>query len=199
MLLPPLRARAATWLCALLALCGAAAGCADPPTKEIDQAQAAIEVAVSAGADRFAPSELEGARTAFTQARDSVAQREFKLALSHALDSRERAQAAARAAGQARAKLKTDTQAALADVLALQAQAQRLMTSATSGAARARARRTRTAMTRLSTAVQEARTLVESGDDIKASDALPGLKRDLERLIEELEGRPAAQSSRKPR
>jgi hypothetical protein len=199
MLLPPPRARAATWLCALLALCGAAAGCAEPPTKEIDQAQAAIEAAVSAGAERFAPTELAGARTAFTQARDNVAQREFKLALSHALDSRERAQAATRAAGQARAKLKTDTQAALAEVLALQAQAQRLVASATSGAARVRARRVRSATTRLSTAVQEARALVESGDDIKASEALPGLKHDLEQVIDELEGRPAAQSSRKPR
>jgi hypothetical protein len=42
--------------------------------------------------------------------------------------------------------------------------------------------------------VQEARTLVEAGDDIKASAALPRLKANLEKLIEELEGRPAAQS-----
>jgi hypothetical protein len=199
MLLPPPRARAATWVCALLALCGAAAGCAEPPTKEIDQAQAAIEVAVSAGAERFAPAELAGARMAFTQAQDSVAQREFKLALSHALDSRERAQTATRAAAQARAQLKTDTQKALAEVLALQAQSQRLMTAATTGAARVRARRARTVSTRLSTAVQEARALVEAGDDMKASEVLPGLKRDLEQVIDELEGRPAAQSSRRAR
>jgi hypothetical protein len=47
--------------------------------------------------------------------------------------------------------------------------------------------------------LQEARTLVEAGDDIKASEALTRLKAEFEKLIDELEGRPAAQSSRKPR
>jgi len=196
MLLPPPRARAATWLCALLALCGAAAGCAEPPTKEIDQAQAAIEVAMSAGAERFAATDLAGARTALTQARDAVGQRDYKLALAHAIDSRERAQTAARAAGDARAVLKRDTQAALAEVLALQARAQRLIATAASGPARARARRARPTYTRLTASVQEARTLVEAGDAVKASEAFPRLKADLEKLVDELEGHPAAQSSR---
>jgi hypothetical protein len=188
--------RAATWLCALLAL--AAAGCADPPTKEIDQAQAAIEVAVSGGADRFAEADLAAARTALVQARDSVSQREYKLALGHALDSRERAQTATRRAAEARDALKRDTQASLAEVLALQARAQRLIATAGSGAARARARRARPGHARLTTRVQEARALVAGGDDVKAAAVLPALKMDLTSLVEELEGAPAAQSSRKP-
>jgi hypothetical protein len=196
---PPPRARAATWLCVLLALCGAAAGCAEPPTKEIDQAQAAIEVAVSAGAERFAATDLAGARTDLTQARDAVGQRDYKLALAHAIGSRERAQTAARAAGDARAALKRSTQAALAEVMALQARAQRLIAAATSGPARTRARRARPVYTKLTASVQEARTLVEGGDDMKASEALPRLKADLEKLLEELEGHPAAQSSRSGR
>lgn len=195
MLLPPPRARAATWLCALLALCGAAAGCAEPPNKEIDQAQAAIEVAVSAGAERFAATDLAGARTVLTQARDAVGQRDYKLALAHAIASRERAQIATRAATDARAVLKRETQSALAAVMALQARAQRLIATAASGPARTRARRARPVYTRLTASVQEARTLVESGDDIKAQEALPRLKADLEKLVDELEGRPA-QSSR---
>ena len=196
MLLPPPRARAATWLCALLALC-AAAGCAEPPTKEIDQAQAAVEVAASAGAERFAPNELAAARTALVQARDAVTQRDYKLALSHALTGRERAQAATRTTAEARAVLKRDTQAALANVLALQARAQRLIASAPPGAARARARRARPAQARLSVSVQEARAAVEAGDDSKAAAVLPGLKTELERLVAELEGAPPAQSSRR--
>ena len=195
MLLPPPRARAATWLCALLAL--AAAGCAEPPTKEIDQAQAAIEVAVSGGAERFAEADLAAARTALVQARDSVSQREFKLALGHALDSRERAQTATRHAAEAREALKRDTQASLAEVMALQARLQRLIATAGSGAARARARRVRPEHARLTTRVQEARALVESGDDVKAATVLPALKMDLTALAQELEGAPA-QSSRKP-
>ena len=199
MLLPPPRARAATWLCALLALCGAAAGCAEPPNKEIDQAQAAIEVAVSAGAERYAATDLAGARTLLTQARDAVGQRDYKLALAHAIDSRERAQAATRAAGDARTVLKRETQAALAEVMALQARAQRFIATASSGPARTRARRARPVYTGLTASVQEARTLVEAGDDMKASEALPRLKADLEKLVDELEGRQAAQSSRSGR
>jgi hypothetical protein len=199
MLLPPLRARAATWLCALFALCGAAAGCAEPPTKELDQAQAAIEVAVSAGAERFAATDLGAARTAMVQARDAVGQRDYKLALSHALTSRERAQVATRAANEARAVLKRETQAALADVLALQARAQRLIAAAPPGAARVRARRARTAHARLTASVQEARAAVEAGDDVTASAALAGLKTELERLVAEIEGPPPAQSSRRGR
>jgi hypothetical protein len=198
MLLPPPRVRAATWLCALLALC-AAAGCAEPPTKELDQAQAAIEVAVSAGAERFAASDLATARTALVQARDAVNQRDYKLALSHALTSRERAQIATRATTEARAVLKRKTQAALAEVLALQARAQRLAASAAGGAARVRARRARPAQARLTASVQEARAAVEAGDDVKAATVLPALKTDLERLVAELEGTAPAQSSRRAR
>jgi hypothetical protein len=197
MFLPPPRVRAATWRCAVLALCVAAAGCAEPPNKEIDQAQAAIEVAVAAGAERFAADDLKGARTALVQSRDAVLQRDYKLALGHALDSRERAQNATRAAAEARAELKRDTQAALAGVMALHARAERLIATAPAGAARTRARRARTLHTRLTASVQEARAAVEAGDDSKAAAALPGLKADLEKLVAELEGTAAAQSSRR--
>lgn len=196
MLLPSPRVRA-TWLCALLAL--AAAGCADPPTKEIDQAQAAIEVAVSGGAEQFAEADLASARTALVQARDSVSQREYKLALGHALDSRERAQTATRHAAEAREALMRETQASLAEVMALQARAQRVIAAAVSGAPRTRARRARPEQASLTRRVQEARTLVESGDIVKAGTVLPALKTDLTGFLEELEGAPAAQSSRKPR
>ena len=195
MLLPPPRVRAATWLCALLALC--AAGCAEPPTKEIDQAQAAIEVAVASGAERFAADDLAGARTALVQARDAVSQREYKLALGHALASRERAQTATRATAEAKVTLKRETQAALADAMALQARAQRLIATAPAGAARTRARRARTLHNRLTASVQEARAAVEAGDDLKASAQLPGLKTELEKLVAELEGPAPAQSSRR--
>jgi hypothetical protein len=199
MLLPPPRARTATWLCALVALCGVVAACADPPTKEIDQAHAAVEVAVAAGAERFAADDLASARTALTQARDAVTGRDYKSALGHALDSRERALTATRHAAEGKEALKRETQAALADVLALQARAERLIASAPPGAARARARRARAAHARLTASVQEARAAVEAGDDLKASAALPGLKTELEGLLADLETPASAQSSRSRR
>jgi hypothetical protein len=199
MLLPSPRARAATWLCALVALSAATLGCTEPPTREIDQAQAAVEVAVSAGAERFAPDDLTAARTALVQARDAVTQRDYRLALSHAITGRDRAQTATRNAADARATLKRETQAALAEVLSLQARAERVIASAPPGAARARARRARPLHARLTVSVQEVRAAVEAGDDVKASEALPGLKTQLEQLVADIEAPPATQSSRRAR
>src|SRR5690606_23255882 len=79
----------------ILALAGVF-GCAEPPRKEMDQAQGAIDAARAAGADVYAADSLSEAITALTRADEAVAQRDYRQALSHALDARERAQAAAR-------------------------------------------------------------------------------------------------------
>ena len=69
-----------------LAACGG-----DPPEKEMQQAQAAIDVAVAAGAETYAAQELAAAEAALTHAGSAVAARDYRLALNHALDSRQRA------------------------------------------------------------------------------------------------------------
>jgi len=83
-----------------LALAGALAGaaCGDPPDKEMQQAQTAIEAARAAGADEYAHDEFAGAEDALKRARDAVDQRDYRLALNNALDARERAQNAAKEA-----------------------------------------------------------------------------------------------------
>src|SRR5262245_28271359 len=80
--------------------------CATPPTREMDQAQGAIDTARAAGADRYAAEEYRGAVDALKQAQDAVEQRDYRLALNHALDSRERAQAAAKHAAESQATLR---------------------------------------------------------------------------------------------
>ena len=84
--------------------------CAEPPTKELHQAQGAIDAARAAGAEQYAPTELAGAVKALDQATSAVSQRDYRLALNHALDSRERAQNAAKLAadGQAAARVEAD-------------------------------------------------------------------------------------------
>jgi hypothetical protein len=67
----------------------------DPPDKEIKQAQAAIEAARGAGAGQYAKTEYAAAQDALKRATDAVADRDYRLALNHALDARERAEAAA--------------------------------------------------------------------------------------------------------
>src|SRR4029078_2966791 len=86
--------------------CGArvaGAACGDPPEKEMQQAQGAIDAARAAGADRYAVEEYTAATEALKNARIAVEQRDYRLALNHALDSLERAQEAARQAADGKA------------------------------------------------------------------------------------------------
>lgn len=64
----------------------------DPPEKEIKQAQDAIAAAEVSGASQYANEEFSAAREALKRANDAVQQRDYRLALNHALDSLERAQ-----------------------------------------------------------------------------------------------------------
>src|SRR5207302_905741 len=64
------------WLPALLIAALFAAACGDPPDKEMDQAQGAIEAARAAGADRYATTEYAAANDALTRARLAVTGRD---------------------------------------------------------------------------------------------------------------------------
>ena len=86
------------------------AGCSEPPQKEIDQAQAAVDAAQTAGADGYAADEFAAATTSLKKAHDAVDQRDYRSALSYAIDARQRAVEAAKqaTAGKARAKRAAD-------------------------------------------------------------------------------------------
>jgi hypothetical protein len=86
------------------------AGCSEPPQKEIDQAQAAVDAARTAGADRYATADFAAAVSSLDKAREAVEQRDYRQALNYALDSRQRAVDAGRQAadGQARARKAAD-------------------------------------------------------------------------------------------
>jgi hypothetical protein len=66
----------------------------DRPDKEIQQAQAAIASAKAAGANDYAHDEFVGAQDALKRAQDALTQQDYRLALTSAIDSRERAQSA---------------------------------------------------------------------------------------------------------
>ena len=115
-------------MCALLALClavGFTIGCGgEPPEKEIQQAQSAVDAAAAAGAETYAAEEFAAARLALTNAKTAVEQRDYRLALNDALDSRERAQNAAKEAAEARATARAAAEAALEQADAALAAAQ---------------------------------------------------------------------------
>ena len=103
---------------ALATLC-LMAGCAGPPTKELSQAEGAIEAARAAGAAKYAVAELAAAEEAMTRARAAVAERDHRSALSHALDGSARAKTAAAAAGDGRVKARLAADQALDDFASL--------------------------------------------------------------------------------
>src|ERR1044071_7652591 len=92
---------------ALLIVVAAACG-GEPPDKEIKQAQAAIDAARGAGAAQYAKAEFAAAQDALKRATDAVADRDYRLALNHALDARERAETAARQAADAKVMARAD-------------------------------------------------------------------------------------------
>jgi hypothetical protein len=96
--------------------------CAEPPSKEMNQAQGAIAAAKAAGADRYATEEYNAAVAALQRSQDAVAQRDYRLALNHALDSRERAQDAARQAADTKAQIRGEVERTMAEIAALLAQ-----------------------------------------------------------------------------
>ena len=103
------------WPCVLLTLALAAVACGDPPEKEMQQAQGAIDAAKAAGADVYARDELAAAEKALKEASDAVADRDYRLALNHALDAREHAQTAAKQAGDGKAAARADADRVLRD------------------------------------------------------------------------------------
>jgi hypothetical protein len=118
--IPPRRpVRAALCLSFLVVSILSAAACAEPPSKEMNQAQGAIDAARAAGAEEYAAEQLANAVNTLKQAEAAVTARDYRLALAHALDSREYAQNAAKAAVDGRAKARGDAERVIAEVATL--------------------------------------------------------------------------------
>jgi hypothetical protein len=92
----------------------ASAACSEPPQKEIDRAQGALDAARAAGAERYAPTDFTAAASALQQAHEAVAQRDYRLALAKAVDASERAQQAAREAADGKARVRAEAERTIA-------------------------------------------------------------------------------------
>jgi len=168
----------------LLAL---AAACANPPDKEMNRAQGAIDAARAAGADRYAPAELEAATAALAGAEESVAQGDYRLAFSQALDASGAAQAAARRAADQKANVRSETERALgAADAALADAAARLSAARNVRGTAAAAEALEDAIARTERGVQEARSALRDDDYLAARDALAGVLDRLEAATKDL-------------
>jgi hypothetical protein len=146
----------------LLAFLFVAAGCAAPPSKEMHQAQGAIDAARAAGAAEYAAAELDAAVAALAQSDVAVEARDYRLALAHALNSREQAQAAAKSAVDGRARARGDAERELAEAVALVERATaRLATPEVAKLPRRTLTPIQTAIAAATTSLQETRALIE--------------------------------------
>jgi len=157
-----LRARLLTALCLALFVTIGCGG--EPPDKEMQQAQGALDAARAAGADKYATEEFSAATLALTNAKEAVDQRDYRLALNHALDSRERAQNAAKMAADGKATARTEADRAINAAQAEINAAEARVKTAETGKATRSLDGPRRAIGTAQAALQEARADFERGE-----------------------------------
>jgi hypothetical protein len=162
------RARVAI-VAAITALAVAAGACGEPPDKEIQQAQGAIDAAKAAGADVYARDEFTAAQEALRHANEAVAQRDYRLALNNALDARERAQNAAKEAGDRKAAVRADAERALTEASNAVAEAHARLNAAETARVPPRILADqRHAVAGVEQSLQKARAAIQKGDYLGA-------------------------------
>ena len=159
----------------LLPLLVFVAACSEPPQKEIDRAQGGIDAARAAGAELYAKEAFAAATGALQQSHDAVAQRDYRLALTRALDANDRAQEAARGAADGKAHARSEAERAMN--LAASAML-RLKADVSANGDRVGAKDAAVATQTIHDAeatLQKARAALSVGDYISAKDVVKGL------------------------
>ena len=174
--------------CLALIIAILSASCAEPPSKEMNQAQGAIDAARAAGADKFAAIELTAAIEALKRSEDAVAAGDYRQALSHALDSRGRAQAAAKMAVEGRADARGQAERAIAEVATLWARARAQLKAP--DIARLNSKQLKTARATVEgveKTLQEARAALKAEDYAGVTTALNGAAVQLQAALSEID------------
>jgi chromosome segregation ATPase len=173
---------------AIACLLFVAVGCSEPPQKEIDQAQAAVDLARTAGAEQLAPEEYAAAAAGVQKARTAVDQRDYRLALSFAIDARQRAQDALRQAAESRKRAQRDIEALYGEVATRTNRLQTLLRETDAARAKpAELRDARATLAEARKALQEASTAITLGKFDQGSKSLTGVRGKLDTAIGDLE------------
>jgi hypothetical protein len=176
------------------------AACAEPPSKEMNQAQGAIDAARAAGADRYAADEFKAAVDALAHSEQAVRDNDYRLALNHALDSRERAQNAARLAVDGRAQARGDAERMIAEVATLVTRLRSRLAEPDIARLPPRVRRDPIAAVEAADrAVQEARTALSAEEYYKVDAALKGQAVAVEAGLKELDAAAGSTAGRRGR
>lgn len=184
----------------LLALALLAAACGSPPSKELHQAQGAIDAARAAGADEYATDDYQAAVAALARAEQAVAQRDYRLALSQALDSREFAQSAAKLAASQKAQVRSEAERMLAQVTSIVSVAsERVAAAEAARVPRATREPVTTAIASARTALDKAGKALASEDYLEARKRLEGVAVALNAALQALPASPPPRPTRPTR
>ena len=85
----------------------------NPPDKELQQAEAAVDAARATSADRYAKEDFTASTDALKNAHAAVDARDYRLALNYALEAKDRADTAARDAADRKATARSNADRAL--------------------------------------------------------------------------------------
>ena len=152
----------------------------------MNQAQGAIAAAEAAGAAQYAPAELGAATDALKRSEEAVTQRDYRLALSLAIDSRERAQIAVKVAGDARARARGDAERVVAEVDTLLTQARdRLRDPNVARLAKKVTDEAQSVVLSAEKRMQEARAALKADDYVKVGTLTEGLAARLRAVLAE--------------
>ena len=172
------------------------AACSEPPNKEMNLAQGAIEAARAAGADRFAAAEFTAAIDALKHSNEAAADDDYRLALNHALDSFERAQNAAKLAVEGRANARGEAERVVAQVATLLATAETQLKASSLPARTLKA--PQQTIDASGMALQKARSALAKEDYLAVGPALDGIAGGLQAALTEIDApSPAAPARRK--
>ena len=166
----------------------AAAGCSEPPQKEIDQAQAAVDLAKNADAERFAADEYTAATTALAKARAAVDQRDYRQALSYAIDARQRAQSALRQAADEKTRVRKAAEALYGEIATRANRLQALLRAADAAHAGSKElREPRATLAEARKALQEASAAISLGNYEQGSKSLTEVRGKLDAAMKDAE------------
>ncbi|MBA2257463.1 MAG: DUF4398 domain-containing protein [Acidobacteria bacterium] len=183
----------------LLPLLLLATACSEPPHKELDRAQGAIDAARAAGAEQYAAQAFTAATSALQQAHDAVTQRDYRLALTRALDASDRAQDAAKGAADGKARARSEAESAINSLNAVLVRLQAVITAERSRLPKAPLdAATRTQRT-AELALQKARAALSTGNYLEALQSVRGLEPPVTAQIQAVEAAAEARPAKPPR
>jgi Domain of unknown function (DUF4398) len=169
----------------------------NPPDKEIQQAQTAVDAARAASADRYAKDDYSASTEALKNARAAVDARDYRSALSFALESKDRAESATKDAADRKATARSNADRALRNAALALVDVRAKLKSAQAAQRPLRVlNAARTAAADGENHVQEARAAFLREDYPKVMEILAAPSARLRESIRELDGNPASGAKR---